>query len=165
MSVLRVAILVLSDKGVQGLREDTSGPTLAGWLTDHGAEVVERAMLPDEKEQIAAWLKERCDGATCDLALTCGGTGVSPRDVTPEATREVLDFELPGFGEAMRTFSLKFSAHAIVSRSLAGARNGTLVVNLPGSPKAAVQNLEAVWGAIPHAVAKLQGDPADCGTP
>ena len=165
MSPLRVAILVLSDKGVQGLREDTSGPTLADWLTDRGAEVVERAMLPDERDLIATWLRERCDGGTCDLALTCGGTGVSPRDVTPAATRDVIDFELPGFGEAMRTFSLQFSPHAIISRALAGARRGTLVVNLPGSPRAAVENLEAVWGAVPHAVAKLQGDPADCGTP
>lgn len=164
MSKLRVSILVLSDKGVQGLREDTSGPTLADWLTARGAEVVERSMLPDERDQIAAWLRERCDNETCDLALTCGGTGVSPRDVTPEATRDIIDFELPGFGEAMRTFSLRFSAHAIISRALAGARRGTLVVNLPGSPNAAVENLEAVWEAIPHAVAKLQGDPSDCGT-
>jgi len=160
---LRVAILVLSDRGSRGEREDRSGPVLARWLAEQGSVIVERALLPDDREAIAARLLGWADGGGVDLILTCGGTGVSPRDVTPEATRDVIATEVPGFGELMRAASLAKSPHAIVSRALAGIRAGCLVVNLPGSPRAAVENLEAVWSAVPHAVAKLQGDDADCG--
>jgi len=160
---LRVAILVLSDKGARGEREDTSGPTLRDWVTDQKCDVTSLEILPDERPQIAGRLKDMCDGKACDVILTCGGTGVSPRDVTPEATRDIMDREVPGFGEAMRAASLAKSPHALISRALAGTRAGTLIINLPGSPRAAVENLAAVWGAVPHLVAKLQGDPADCG--
>ena len=94
--------------------------------------------------------------------MTTGGTGVSPRDITPEATGKVLDRELPGFAERMRQESLKKTPHAIISRAIAGIRQRTLIINLPGSPKGAIENLEAVWPAIPHAIAKIQGDPSDC---
>jgi molybdenum cofactor synthesis domain-containing protein len=161
---LRVAILVLSDKGSRGEREDRSGPALERWLADRGLEVVERTVLPDQRTVIADRLTHWADGGGIDLILTCGGTGVSPRDVTPEATREVITTEIPGFGELMRAASLARSPHAICSRALAGYRGGCLIVNLPGSPRAAVENLEAVWSAVPHSVAKIQGDEGDCAT-
>lgn len=163
--ILRAGILVLSDKGSRGEREDTSGPALRDFLTGRGVEVVCLELLPDTRPLIAEWIAGKADSRLCDLIVTCGGTGVSPRDVTPEATRDVITAELPGFGERMRASSLEKSPHAIVSRALAGLRAGCLVVNLPGSPRAAVENLEAVWSAIPHTVAKLQGDMTDCAPP
>jgi molybdenum cofactor synthesis domain-containing protein len=159
---LRACLLVLSDKGSRGEREDTSGPALAGFLVERGVQVVSLDILPDEQELIAARLAAWADDGTCDLVVTCGGTGVSPRDVTPEATRDVIDRELPGFGEWMRAVSMAQSPHAIVSRAVTGIRAGCLIINLPGSPRAAVENLAAVWGAVPHAIAKLQGDMTDC---
>lgn len=162
---LRVAVLVLSDRCSAGLRPDLSGPALADWLGRQGAVTASCDVVPDDREAIADRLARLCDGGSCEVVLTCGGTGVSPRDVTPEATRAVLDFELPGFAEAMRAASLRLTPHALISRAVAGARRGTLVINLPGSPRAAVENLEAVWAAVPHAVAKLRGDPRDCAAP
>jgi molybdenum cofactor synthesis domain-containing protein len=159
---MKAAILTLSDKGARGERTDLSGPALRDWLIAQQVEVVRIAMMPDEQEQIAAQLRDWADNLQPDLVLTTGGTGVSPRDVTPEATRRVVDRELPGFGELMRRKSLEKTPHAIISRALAGIRGATLIINLPGSPKGAVENLEAVWEAIPHTVAKLQGDPSDC---
>ena len=162
---LRVAILVLSDKGSRGEREDLSGPALRTWVTERGCDVPRLDILPDERPAIAARLVQWCDQRVADVILTCGGTGVSPRDTTPEATRDVIGLEIPGFGEAMRAASLAKTPHALVSRALAGTRADTLIINLPGSPRAAVENLAAVWSAVPHLVAKLQGDSADCGTP
>ncbi len=159
---LRACILVLSDKGSRGERMDTSGPALAEFLGERGVEVVRLDILSDERDQIADRLTAWADEPLCDLVVTCGGTGVSPRDVTPEATRDVIDRELPGFGERMRAASLEKSPHAIVSRAIAGIRAGCLIINLPGSPRAATENLAAVWDAVPHAVAKLQGDMTDC---
>jgi len=156
------AILTLSDKGSRGEREDLSGPALRNWLTERGVTVACMALMPDELEQIAALLEDWADRLRPDLILTTGGTGVSPRDLTPEATRRVIERELPGFAERMRMESLKKTPHAIISRAIAGIRGGTLIVNLPGSPKGAVENLAAIWPAIPHAIAKIQGDPADC---
>ena len=162
---LRACILVLSDKGSRGERVDTSGPALQDFLTGRGVEVVCLELLPDARNLIAEWISAKADGGQCDLIVTCGGTGVSPRDVTPEATRDVINLELPGFGERMRAASLEKSPHAIVSRAIAGLRKGCLIINLPGSPRAALENLEAVWGAVPHTVAKLQGDMTDCAAP
>jgi len=159
---MKAAILTLSDKGSRGERTDLSGPALRDWLVAQQVEVARIAMMPDEQEQIADQLRDWADNLQPDLVLTTGGTGVSPRDVTPEATRRVVDRELPGFGELMRRKSLEKTPHAIISRALAGIRGATLIINLPGSPKGAVENLEAVWEAIPHTVAKLQGDPSDC---
>jgi molybdopterin adenylyltransferase len=162
---LRAVVLVLSDKGARGERKDTSGPALVEFLAGQGHPAATLELLPDEIELISARLGELCDAGSCDLVLTCGGTGVGPRDVTPEATRAVITTEIPGFGERMRAASLEKSPHAIISRSLAGVRAGTLIINLPGSPRAALENLQAVWAAVPHLVAKLQGDPEDCGGP
>ncbi len=159
---LKTVVLVLSDKGFRGERDDTSGPALVAFLADQGVVGAHLVVLPDERERIADALVQWSDNVGLDLILTCGGTGVSPRDVTPEATRDVITTELPGFGECMRTTSMAFSPHAIVSRATAGIRGRTLIINLPGSPKAAIENLTAVWRAVPHTVAKLQGDQTDC---
>jgi len=159
---LKTGVLVLSDKGFRGEREDTSGPALIAFLQEHGIGAARLIVLPDERERIADALVQWADNGQYDLILTCGGTGVSPRDVTPEATLDVINTELPGFGERMRIESLTKSPHAIVSRATAGIRGRTLIINLPGSPRAAIENLAAVWPAVPHTVAKLQGDQADC---
>jgi molybdenum cofactor synthesis domain-containing protein len=159
---LRVHVLVLSDRRAMGVAADRSGPTLATWLAERGSPDAPVEVLPDEQERLAARLRELCDGGEVDVVLTCGGTGVSPRDTTPEATRAVIDRELPGFGEAMRGASRRRTPHAVVSRALAGLRGGVLVINLPGSPSAAVENLTAVWPAVAHTVAKAGGEESDC---
>ncbi len=159
---LKTGILVLSDKGSRGEREDTSGPALVAFLQENGVAEANLMVLPDDRARIADCLVQWADNDRYDLILTCGGTGVSPRDVTPEATADVIETELPGFGECMRAASLLKSPHAIVSRATAGIRGRTLIINLPGSPRAALENLAAVWSAVPHTVAKLQGDQKDC---
>lgn len=162
---MKAAILTISDKGHRGEREDRSGPALAAWLAQHSVEVVSAKIVPDEPGAIAAQLTEWADGDACDLIVTTGGTGVSPRDHTPEATRAVLSREIPGIAEAMRASSLGKTPFAILSRGVAGIRGRALIVNLPGSPGGAVENLEAVWTALPHAVKKIQGDMGDCIKP
>jgi len=159
---MNAAILTMSDKGAAGLRTDTSGPGLESWLAERGITILDYKMIPDDMATIAATLREWSDSGRFDLILTTGGTGVSPRDVTPDATVQVLDRLIPGFGEVMRMKSLEKTPHAIISRAVAGIRGKTLIINLPGSPKGAMENLEAVWPAIPHAVAKIRGDPGDC---
>ena len=159
---MRAAILTLSDKGARGEREDLSGPALSDWLIQKGVVVECMSLIADDFEQIVTTLEKWTDSLATDLILTTGGTGVSPRDITPEATGKVIDRELPGFAERMRQESLKKTPHAIISRAIAGIRQRTLIINLPGSPKGAIENLEAVWPAIPHAIAKIQGDPSDC---
>jgi len=160
---MRIEILVASDRCSGGMAEDTSGPALADWLAEQGHPDVAVTILPDERAAIADQLRAWC--GTVDLVVTCGGTGVSPRDVTPEATRDVIEQELPGFGEAMRTASARVSPHAIVSRAVAGLCRGSLVVNVPGSPRAALANLAVVWPAVAHTVAKAQGDDDPCAAP
>jgi len=162
---MKVTVLVLSDRCSRGEATDTSGPTLVSWLADQGHPGAAVHILPDEHDQIAHQLRNWCDSGDHDLILTCGGTVVSPRDVTPEATRTVIERELPGFGEAMRAASRRVCDHAVISRALAGLRGGTLIVNLPGSPRAAVENLAAVWPAVAHFVAKAQGDDRPCAWP
>jgi molybdopterin adenylyltransferase len=162
---MKAAILTVSDKGYRGEREDRSGPALATWLGQRGVQVVWTRVLPDETADIAAQLIEWADSLVCDLILTTGGTGVSPRDVTPEATRRVLEREIPGLGEAMRAASFAKTPFAMLSRAVAGVRGRALLVNLPGSPAGAIENLEAIWAAVPHAVKKIQGDTEDCVTP
>lgn len=161
---MNVSILTISDKGHRGQREDLSGPALAAWLAQHSVEVGSRKIVPDDAGAISAQLMDWADSGS-DLILTTGGTGVAPRDVTPEATRAVLDREIPGIGEAMRASSLSKTPFAILSRGVAGIRGRTLIVNLPGSPSGAVENLAAVWTALSHAVKKIQGDMSDCVTP
>jgi molybdenum cofactor synthesis domain-containing protein len=159
---MRAAILTVSDKGSRGEREDQSGPALAVWLAEHGVEVVSSAVVADEQPLIAAALSEWAYMGRVDLILTTGGTGVSPRDVTPEATALVLDRVIPGFSEVMRAVSLQKTPRAMLSRGVCGIRGRALIMNLPGSPAAAVENLEAVWEAVPHAIRKIQGDMEDC---
>jgi len=161
---MRVGVLTLSDKGSRGERIDASGPALVAWLTTQGATAVITALLPDQADGIARLLADWADGDRCDLLLTTGGTGVSPRDVTPEATRTVIEREVPGFAEEMRRVSRQLTPHALISRAVAGIRQRTLIINLPGSPKGAIENLAAIWPAIPHAVAKIRGDQSDCGS-
>jgi molybdopterin-guanine dinucleotide biosynthesis protein B/molybdopterin-guanine dinucleotide biosynthesis protein len=162
---MNIRILTLSDKGARGERTDASGPALAAWLTDKGYPVAATEIMPDELELIADRLSSWADRDQTDLILTTGGTGVSPRDLTPDATLRVVERTLPGFGEAMRLRSLQKTPNAIISRALAGIRGNCLIINLPGSPKGAVECLEAVWDAVPHTIAKLQGDQSDCAAP
>jgi molybdopterin adenylyltransferase len=162
---MKAAILTLSDRCSTGERADGSGPALKSWLEERGVTVPHTEVIPDEGELIAQKLVEWADSGSYDLILTTGGTGVSPRDVTPEATERIVDRLLPGFGEVMRMESLKKTPHAMISRAVAGIRKNTLIINLPGSPKGATECVSFVWCAVPHAVAKLQGDPEDCGTP
>jgi molybdenum cofactor synthesis domain-containing protein len=162
---LRAAILTVSDKGSRGERIDQSGPALAQFLGERGVEIATTAMVADEQELIAKAIAQWSDSGDADLILTTGGTGVSPRDVTPEATLQVLDRIVPGFSEVMRAVSLHKTPYAMVSRAVCGIRKRALILNLPGSPAGAVENLEAVWSAVPHAVRKLQGDMTDCAPP
>ncbi len=162
---MKAGILTLSDKGAKGEREDLSGPALRKWLEQRGVQTSVYEMIPDEEKLISAKLVEWADTEGLDIILTTGGTGVSPRDVTPEATALVLDRVIPGIGELMRMRSLAKTPSACLSRAIAGIRGRTLIINLPGSPRGAVENIEAVWDAVPHAVAKIQGDQSECATP
>lgn len=160
---MRGAILTLSDKGARGERVDESGPALVAWLAEHGVETVQSLIIPDDLDTIVSTLTEWADADLADLILTTGGTGVSPRDVTPEATMRVADRLIPGIGELMRLKSMEKTVMASLSRAVGGIRKGTLIINLPGSPKGARENLEAVWPVIGHAVEKIRGDQSDCG--
>ena len=160
--MIRAAIVTVSDKGSQGQREDLSGPEAARILATAEVEVLTIQIVPDEVEEIKEILIELADRQEADLIVTTGGTGVSPRDVTPEATRAVLEREIPGMGEAMRRAGLEVTPHAMLSRALAGIRGRTLIVNLPGSPRGVRENLAVILPALSHAVAKIHGSDADC---
>ncbi len=162
MNQIRAAILTLSDKGSRGERIDESGPTLAAWLAERGVRTVHAHIIPDEYEQIVTTLKEWAERDIADLILTTGGTGVSPRDVTPEATMQVCQRMIPGIGELMRLKSLEITPMAALSRAVAGICHQSLIINLPGSPKGALENLAAVWPVIGHGVEKIRGDQGDC---
>ena len=162
--IFRIGVLTLSDKGARREREDESGRVLGEMVAGLGT--VERyAVIPDEAETIMATLQGWSDVDRLDLILTTGGTGLSPRDVTPQATLQVLDYPVPGLAEAMRLHSLNKTPHAMLSRAVAGGRGRTLIINLPGSPRGVRENLEVLLPVLPHALAKLAGDPADCGRP
>jgi molybdopterin adenylyltransferase len=156
---IRFGILTLSDRSARGDREDASAPALADLLRAHGWFITEQAILPDDESAIRARLIAWADGGRVDVILTTGGTGFSPRDVTPEATRSVIQREAPGLVEVMRSESLKKTPHAMLSRAIAGIRGRTLIVNLPGSPKGAVENFQAILSVISHAVQLLSDDP------
>ena len=156
-------MLTLSDKGSRGEREDTSGPLLQEMLRARGFAIVLTRIIPDQQVLIEATLRQWVDEEGLDLIVTTGGTGVSPSDRTPEATRAVIDREVPGLAEAMRMGSLKKTMQAVWSRGIAGIRGNCLILNLPGSKKAAGENLEAVLPALKHGLYKLTGGDADCG--
>ncbi len=157
MPVLKAGILILSDKGSRGERVDESGPLAKQIISGLPANVVKLEMIPDEAKLISARLVEWVDRDGLDLIITSGGTGIGPRDVTPEATREVIDKELPGIGEAMRAASMAKTHFAMLSRAVAGSRGKCLIINVPGSPKAVKENLEVVLDVIPHALDLLAG--------
>lgn len=156
---LRFGILTLSDRSSQGEREDASGPALARLVQAEGWSVTRQSILPDDESAIRTTLIEWSDSAGMDIILTTGGTGFSPRDVTPEATRAVIEREAPGLAEAMRAASLRITPHAMLSRNVTGIRKRTLIINLPGSPKGAVENLRVVMPVLSHAIQLLGEDP------
>jgi molybdopterin adenylyltransferase len=162
MKMIKTAILTVSDKGSRGERIDGTGPALMSELEDKGFVISFYKMIPDEKEEIERELIYLCDELKVDLILTNGGTGFSERDVTPEATQNVIEKYVPGIGEAMRMKSLAITPKAMLSRSIAGIRKKTLIINLPGSPKGAVENLQFVLPAIPHGIAILIGEASEC---
>lgn len=161
---LRVGILTLSDRSARGERDDASGPALARLVEAQGWSVVKQAILPDDEPAIRGLLASWADAGELDVILTTGGTGFSPRDVTPEATRAVIDREAPGLAEAMRAASLRITPHAMLSRIVTGIRKRTLILNLPGSPKGAMENLQVVLPVLPHAVQLLCEDPSSEST-
>ena len=160
----RAVVITVSDRGSRGEREDGSGPEIAGMLRNMGMEIIGLRIIPDEREMIRRTLLEWSDGGGADLIVTTGGTGVSPRDVTPDATREVIDREIPGMAEAMRRQSAAVTPHAMISRAMAGIRGRTLIINLPGSPKGATENLSVLLPTLPHAIEKIKGDESECAS-
>lgn len=156
------AVLTVSDRSFRGERPDAGGPLVAELLKNAGYEVVQTAIVPDEQLKIEEALCQIADAGDVQLLLTTGGTGFAPRDVTPEATLAVCDRMTPGIPEAMRYASMQVTNRAMLSRAQAGIRKGTLIVNLPGSPKAAKENLEAVLPSLSHGLEMLSGRPADC---
>ena len=159
--MIKAAVLTISDKGSRGEREDKSGEVIKEKLGYINAEVVAYEIVPDEREIISQTIRSFADRA--NLILTTGGTGVSPRDVTPEATRDVIERELPGFSEAMRAESFKVTTRSIGSRAVSGMYKDTLIINLPGSPKGVSECLGVVLEAIPHVLEVARGEVTDCG--
>ena len=156
-----VGVLTLSDKGSRGERVDTSGAAIRELVAGAGGTVTQYAIVPDEAEQIAATLRAWVDAGGLDVVLTTGGTGLSPRDVTPQATRSVLDYEVPGIVEALRAEGLRHTPMSMLSRAVAGVRGQTLIVNLPGSERGVRENLAVLLPVLPHAVETLRGAAGD----
>jgi molybdenum cofactor synthesis domain-containing protein len=159
----RAAVLTVSDRGFRGEREDQSGPAVQEMLERAGFAIACYDLLPDDQQLIQQRLQALADDPGVDLIITTGGTGLTPRDVTPEATLAVIHREIPGIAEAMRASSLTKTPHAMLSRAVAGTRGCTLIINLPGSPRGARENLEVVLPALAHALEKIKGDPSECG--
>ena len=158
----RAAIITASDSGYRGEREDLSGPAIREILEKEGYQVVSMDILPDDRARLAARMREIADGGLAELILTTGGTGFSQRDVTPEATEDVSERKVPGIPEAMRAYSMTITKRAMLSRAAAGIRKKTLIVNLPGSPKAVKESLEYIVGALAHGIEILTGEAHDC---
>jgi len=161
MNAMRVAVLTVSDAGARGERADSSGDAIVAWAESRGAQVVDRTLVPDESARIVPVLLSWCDQDKADLVLTTGGTGLSPRDITPEATRVVLEREAPGIAERLRVTSMERFPRAALSRGLAGVRNRSLVVNLPGSPGGVRDALAALDPIVDHAIQIVRGTPTD----
>ena len=159
----KVAIITLSDSGAKGLREDRSGPLIRDMVIEAGYEVVSQQLLSDEPRELIDALTDICDNRRAQLVLTTGGTGFSRRDNAPEATLAVIERNVPGIAEAMRARSLQITPRAMLSRGVSGIRGYTLIVNLPGNPKAARENLEAILPALDHGIGILLGDAKECG--
>jgi molybdopterin adenylyltransferase len=157
-TLIRAAIITVSDSTFAGTRADKSGPAVEGRLRELGFQIVCRGVVPDERNEIRDELLRLAGGGRVDVIFTTGGTGVALRDVTPEATRDAIDREIPGFGERMRAEGVQFTPKSLLSRSLAGTCKGVLIINLPGSPGGAVQSLDAIVELVPHAVQLLHGE-------
>lgn len=160
-----VAILTASDKGSRGEREDRSAQVIRELVAGIDGEVVAYDVVPDERKVLAEKLVQYADLEQVDLVLTTGGTGLGPRDVTPEATMDVVERVIPGIAEAMRIKGLEKTPHAMISRAVAGSRGRTLIINLPGSPRAVRENLEVIMPALPHSLEILQGRGGECARP
>lgn len=158
---IRIAVLTISDTGAAGRRADTSGDAIVAWAGTQGFAVAARELVPDESDRIAGTLCRWADDALADVILTTGGTGLAPRDVTPEATRAAIEREAPGIAEALRAAALASTPRAALSRGIAGTRAKTLIVNLPGSPGGVQDSLKVLAPLIPHAVQLLAGQPTD----
>ena len=158
----RAGIITASDKGARGEREDISGETLKEMLRHNGYEIASYCVLPDDMDSLASEMTRLADGDLCDVVFTTGGTGFSPRDVTPEATLSVAHRQAPGISEAMRAASMKITDRAMLSRGVSVIRNTTLIINLPGSPKAVKESLDVILGAVLHGLAILRGDDSEC---
>ena len=163
MSPICAGVITVSDRGARGEREDKSGLEVVRLLRAAAVDIACTMIIPDERERIKETLIECADRKNIDLIVTTGGTGVSPRDVTPDATLDVIEKEVPGMAEAMRRESAKITPHAMISRAVVGIRGRSLIVNLPGSPQGAVENLEVILPALKHALEKIRGDETECG--
>lgn len=161
-TIFTAGVLTISDKGSQGGREDVSGETAVKILEEEGFSVLERKIVPDNRQRIVDALVEWVDRKGLHMIVTSGGTGVSPTDITPQAMAEIIDYEVPGISEAMRAASLKITPHAMLSRAIAGVRGSCLIINLPGSPGGVKDNLSVVLPALKHGLSKLGGDPTEC---
>ncbi len=159
---MRAAIITSSDSGYAGQREDVSGPVIQKILEQHGYEVVHQILLPDDREMLAKEMARIADEGIADLLLTTGGTGFSPRDCMPEATADITERVVPGIPEAIRAYSMTITPRAMLSRAAAGIRKSTLIINLPGSPKAVRESLEYIMPALGHGLAILLGEASDC---
>lgn len=162
--VISAGVITVSDRGSRGEREDKSGQEIVSMLKGIAATVVHTIIIPDEKDQIKDALIECTDKKKLDLIVTTGGTGVSPRDVTPDATLEVIEKEVPGMAEAMRRESGAITPHAMISRAVVGIRGCSLIINLPGSPRGVRENLAVILPALKHAIEKIKGDDAECAS-
>lgn len=163
--MIRVGIITASDKGSKGERVDESGKVIEEMVTSAGFGVAEYVILPDERKLLSETMKTWCDEKRVDLILTTGGTGFSKRDCTPEATLDIVEKQVPGIPEAMRYYSLQITPRAMLSRAAAGIRKDTLIINLPGSPKAVRENLESVMGSLQHGIEILIGSSSECAMP
>ncbi|MGN0144741.1 MAG: molybdenum cofactor biosynthesis protein B [Clostridium sp.] len=160
--MFRVAVITSSDSGYEGKREDKSGPEIERIVKEYGYEVVHKIVLPDERKMLSDEMKRIADSDIADLILTTGGTGFSPRDWTPEATMDVIERIVPGIPEAMRAYSLQITKRAMLSRATAGIRRGTLIINMPGSPKAVSECLEYIISELDHGLKILKGTASNC---